>query len=299
MHPNHGCVPDFRWQPAPSYAGQGRIVIVAHPNSRNVVSSKADEPCIARGLCRARFPGGLTVRESRAATGPLRDYLLHHPNQLACGFRLDHAFANAAILPHDRFVITKQSQFDHAIWLNRRPAIQNSGIGTCHFDQSALRNAKRQRRAICEIALDPKAFGNLANILATHTFGNLDGRNVQGIPERLRQRHLAVVFVSVVAGAPLPRSGDVHAKRRIFDRVVGRIPKIKRRRIDKRFERRSGLPQCLRRAIERPRYLGIAPAHHRPYCPIRRHHDNSRLRFGALANLLLKDIGHGLFGCFL
>ena len=61
VHAHHHLVPDLGGQAAAGHAGQGRVVVVSHPDARHVIGGEADEPGIARGLGRAGLACHLPV----------------------------------------------------------------------------------------------------------------------------------------------------------------------------------------------------------------------------------------------
>ncbi len=101
--------------------------------------------------------------------------------------------------------------------------------------------------------------------------------------------------VVVVRGRPRAGPGDVDGDRPVVVDVVGRGAKIESGGIDEGFERRSGLPQRLRRAVERERRADVAPADHGTHRAVGGHHDDGALRLGFPAHILAENVQQRVF----
>ena len=69
MDPKHGLVEDFRGQSTPGDTGEGRVVVISHPDAGHVVAGEADKPSIARRLRRPGLARGGSALQLGAGDG--------------------------------------------------------------------------------------------------------------------------------------------------------------------------------------------------------------------------------------
>ena len=208
----------------------------------------------------------------------------------------DDPLSHAAVLTQQGFGLALQLQFAQAIGFHRRPAVQDSRIGPGHVDQRRFGCAKRQGRSGGEVAFQAESGGDLAHLVAAHGLGHLDGGDVAAFGQRLGQGDQPLEFLVIVGRGIGAGPGDVDRQGRVFD-IVGRAPaQIQRGRIDKGFERRTGLAQRLCRAVETSCRSDLAPADHGTHRAIRTHDHDGGLRLGAFLQLGLEDVIQRLFG---
>jgi hypothetical protein len=76
MHADHRLAPDLGRKAAAGHAGERRVVVIAHPDARDVIGGEADEPRVARRLGGAGLAGASPVGQRARVPVPLDDLII-------------------------------------------------------------------------------------------------------------------------------------------------------------------------------------------------------------------------------
>ncbi len=177
-------------------------------------------------------------------------------------------------------------------WDDLASAIGDRGVGRGHAQVGRFACPQCHRQHRIEGVVDAEHLGVFGHERHAQILRQPDGHDVAGILDALAERLRPVKTLRVVLRPPDRAVRIDHLDGRIEDHRGRRISIVERRRIDDRLERRSGLSQRLRRAVE----FGFRvrePADHREDAPGARVHghqcalDLGHLLQGVIARLAL------------
>ena len=146
--------------------------------------------------------------------------------------------------------------------LHALAAIVEHRIGGDHAQQSGLAGAERKRQIRRQVVIDAEALGIVGDQRHADILRQPHRHHVTRALDAEAQRRRAVELALVIFRPPGFLAGAlVDLQRRVQHDRGRRVAVIERGGIDDRLERRAGLPQRLRRAVELALVVGKAADH--------------------------------------
>ena len=121
--------------------------------------------------------------------------------------------------------------FDDAVGPGALASLGKGAIGRGELEKRHLARAECDARVLAQIGRDAEAVRHVDDVADADPFCKLCRHRVERAGKRLLERHVPVILVVVVVGAP-----SVDRDRRVIERAAFAIARLQARQIDERLE---------------------------------------------------------------